>query len=152
MYSINLFSRDSGYKPRLDCMSRPSELRSSSFPPTCCALSSVSPPQRRHGYLFLSFAAALKLPLPFVFSEAFVIANDTGVMAGGGAGVLDLDGAAERLCAMCALTKCPAARAEQSESSPARVAAPMTRARRRALSPGLVGWEPRTPRRSSMAD
>lgn len=151
MYSINLFSRDSGSEPRLDCISKSSELRSSSFSPSCGSLLGLVP-QRTHDYLFLSFAAALKLPFPFVFSEAFVIASDTGVMAGGGAGVLDLDGAAERLCAMCALTKCPAARAEQSESSPARVAAPMTRARRRALSPGLVGWEPRTPRRSSMAD
>lgn len=63
----------------------------------------VSGKRKRQNYLFLSFAAALRLP--FVFSAAFVIANDTGVKAGGGAGVDDLEGAADRLCAICALTK-----------------------------------------------
>lgn len=84
------------------------------------------------------------------FSAALVIVNDTGVN-GGGAGVLLREGAALRLCAMCALTRWPAASALQSESSPARTAAPMMRARRRAFSPGSVGCEPLTPSMSSMA-
>jgi hypothetical protein len=82
-------------------------------------------------------------------SLALVIASDTGVMEG--AGVVDRELAALRLCCMWALTRWPAARALQRESSPARTAAPMIRAKRRALSPGFVGWEPRTPSMSSMA-
>lgn len=70
----------------------------------------------------------------------------------GGAGVLDRVGGAERLCAMCALTRWPAASAEHSDSSPASTVAAMTRASNRAFSPGVTGWAPRTPSMSSMAD
>jgi hypothetical protein len=56
-----------------------------------------------------------------------------------GAGVVLLVGGAERLCCMCALTKWPAASAEQRDSSPARTAAATMRANRLAFSPGLVG-------------
>lgn len=54
-------------------------------------------------------------------------------------GVADRVGAALRLWAMCALTRCPAASAEHRLSSPARTAAATIRASWRALSPGLVG-------------
>lgn len=67
-------------------------------------------------------------------------------------GVVLLVGTWLRLCAICALTRCPAAKALQRLSSPARTAAPMIRASFRAFSPGLVGCEPRTPSMSSMAD
>lgn len=77
------------------------------------------------------------------------MASDTGVM--GGAGVVEREGAALRLCCMCALTRWPAAKALHRDNSPAKVAAPMMRAKRRALSPGFVGCEPRTPSISSMA-
>ena len=69
-----------------------------------------------------------------------------------GAGVGALLVTAERLCAIWALTRCPAASAALSDNSPASTAAAMILARRRALSPGFVGCAPRTPRRSSMAD
>lgn len=62
-----------------------------------------------------------------------------------------VDAGVERLCAMCALTRCPAARAAHRESSPARTAPPMIRASRREFSPGVVGCEPRTPSMSSIA-
>lgn len=68
-----------------------------------------------------------------------------------GAGVLDRVGGALRLCAMCARTRCPAASAEHKLSSPASTAAATMRASRRALSPGFVGCEPRTPSMSNMA-
>lgn len=68
-------------------------------------------------------------------------------------GVADRVGAAgPRLWAICARTRCPAASAEHRLSSPARTAAATIRASRRAFSPGSVGWEPRTPSRSSIAD
>lgn len=67
-------------------------------------------------------------------------------------GVEDRVGAALRLWAMCAFTRCPAARAAHRLSSPARTEAAMIRDNWRAFSPGVVGWEPRTPSRSSMAD
>ena len=67
-------------------------------------------------------------------------------------GVVLLVGTWLRLCAMCALTRCPAAKALQRLSSPASTAAPMIRASFRAFSPGLVGCDPRTPSMSSMAD
>jgi hypothetical protein len=80
------------------------------------------------------------------------MARPTGVMAPvGGAGVVVRVGGAERLCCMCALTRCPAARALQSESSPARTAAAITRASRCEFAPGSVGWGPRTPSMSSIA-
>lgn len=86
----------------------------------------------------------------------FVIASPSVARAKGATaadtGVLDLVGTALRLCAMCACTRCPAASALQRLSSPASTAAPTIRASRRALSPGLVGCDPRTPRRSSIAD
>jgi hypothetical protein len=69
-----------------------------------------------------------------------------------GVGVVARLGAALRLCAMCARTRWPAARALQRLSSPARTAAATMRDSMRALSPGLVGFGPRTPRRSSMDD
>lgn len=96
---------------------------------------------------------AVVIPNPTVAAPT---AADTGVtdlvdasvrvpVAGANAGAL-------RLCAICALTRWPAARALHSESSPASTAAATMRARRRALSPGFVGCEPRTPSISSMAD
>lgn len=61
-----------------------------------------SPPYHNH-YLLESWAPAAladPLALPLVFSCALVMASDTGVIAAGGAGVLDREGAALRLCAM----------------------------------------------------
>lgn len=101
----------------------------------------------------LSIAAGLNpSPVPSLIL-ILVIAKLTGVWApvAGGAGVLDLVAGALRLCAIWLLTKWPAARALQRDNSPARTAAATIRASLRALSPGLVGCEPRTPRRSSIA-
>lgn len=108
-----------------------------------------------------SRAAALKLDDELAaFSAALVMASPTGVIVplagcdgcgGVGPGVPALEGAAERLCCMCALTRWPAAKALHRESSPASVAAAMMRARRREFSPALVGCGPRTPSMSSMA-
>lgn len=67
-------------------------------------------------------------------------------------GVLLRVGAADLLCAMWACTRCPAASALHKLNSPAKTLAATIRANRRAFSPGVVGWAPRTPRRSSMAD
>ena len=67
-------------------------------------------------------------------------------------GVVDLVGTALRLCAMCALTKCPAASALHKLSSPARTPAAIILASCRALSPGFVGCAPRTPSISSIDD
>lgn len=84
-----------------------------------------------------------------------VMANPSALFAAPTAvdtGVDDRVGTVLRLCAMCALTRWPAARAEHRLSSPASTAAATIRASWRALSPGLVGWEPRTPSSSSIAD
>lgn len=54
-------------------------------------------------------------------------------------GVVDLVGAWLLLCAMCAWTRWPAARALQRLSSPARTLAATILASRRAFSPGWVG-------------
>ena len=66
-------------------------------------------------------------------------------------GVLALVGTALLLCAICALTRWPAAKALQRLSSPANAVAATIRASCLALSPGFVGCEPRTPRRSRQA-
>lgn len=85
-------------------------------------------------------------------AAASVFAAGAGpVSALGGAGVLVRVAGWLRLCAMCDLTKCPAQSAAHKLSSPHNTAAPIIRASFRALSPQLVGCEPRTPRRSSMA-
>ena len=62
---------------------------------------------------------------------AALTATDTGVVGLVGAWLL--------LCAMCALTRWPAARALQRLSSPARTLAATILASRRAFSPGWVG-------------
>jgi hypothetical protein len=54
----------------------------------------------------------------------------------------------DRLWAMCARMRCPAARALRRESSPAITAAAMTDASVCAFFPGWEGWAPFTPRRS----
>jgi len=59
--------------------------------------------------------------------------------------------AVERLCRRWLLTRCPAARADISDSSPARTVAQMSLASCRALSPGEVGCEPLTPSISRQA-
>jgi hypothetical protein len=69
-----------------------------------------------------------------------------------GAGVGARLGTLLLLCAMCALTRCPAHNALLSDSSPASTPAAMTLASCLALSPGDVGCAPRTPSRSSIAD
>lgn len=66
-------------------------------------------------------------------------------------GVVDLVGAWLLLCAICALTRWPAASAPQRLSSPARTLAATILASRRAFSPGWVGWAPLTPSRSRQA-
>ena len=66
-------------------------------------------------------------------------------------GVVDLVFAELRLCAMCARTRCPAASALFKLSSPARTLAAMIRASFWEFPPGLVGWEPLSPRRSNIA-
>jgi hypothetical protein len=89
------------------------------------------------------------------FSLILVIANVVGVCVPGrppGVGVVARLGTALRLWLMWAWTRWPAARAAQRLSSPANTPAAMIRASCLALSPGLVGCGPRTPRRSSMAD
>ena len=82
-----------------------------------------------------------------VMGESFPFAEGPGLWALLGAAV----GAWERLWVMCALTRWPAARAEHNESSPARTPAATILASCCAFLPGVVGWAPRTPRRSSMA-
>src|SRR5436189_5735572 len=69
-----------------------------------------------------------------------------------GVGVVARLGTVLRLCAMCAFTRWPAASALHRLNSPASTAAATIRDSMRALSPGLVGCGPRTPRRSSMDD
>jgi hypothetical protein len=88
-----------------------------------------------------------------VLSCMLVMAKETGVCAplAMGAGVLDLVAGALRLWAMWLLTRCPAANALHNDNSPANTAAATILASLRALSPGFVGCEPRTPRRSSIA-
>jgi hypothetical protein len=90
---------------------------------------------------------------PCCFSEILVIVNPTGVfvLVGLPLRLAAALGAADRLCAMCACTKWPAASAAQRDNSPARTPAATIRASWRAFSPGLVAWAPRTPRRSSIA-
>ncbi len=97
-------------------------------------------------------------PHPLTNHLAVVIANPANACPFEGAalsaaetGVLDLVGTLLRLCAICALTRCPAARALQRLSSPASTLAATIRANCRALSPGWVGCAPRTPRRSRQA-
>ena len=82
-----------------------------------------------------------------VIGDSFPFAEGPGLWALLGATL----GAWDRLWVMCALTRWPAARAEQSESSPARTPAATILASCWAFLPGVVGWAPRTPRRSSMA-
>ncbi len=57
----------------------------------------------------------------------------------------------DRLCCICALMRCPAARALIKESSPAMTAAAMMRARREAFSPGDARFAPRIPSMSRTA-
>jgi hypothetical protein len=91
----------------------------------------------------------LRVAFPLVLPEGRPV---PGPLVNGvsGAGVVALVGGADRLNRMWALTRWPAASALHSDSSAARTAAAMMRARRRAFSPGVV-WGPRTPSRSSMA-
>jgi hypothetical protein len=106
----------------------------------------INIPQQLYRYLHPSLFL-LKPPhhrLGIIPPVAGVCAPVTGVGA--------LLGTLLLLCAIWALTRWPAHRALFRESSPAKTPAAMMRARRRALSPGAVGWAPRTPRRSSMAD
>lgn len=101
----------------------------SSWPlPVICA-EQTSRVQRRAR----SMAAALSAVVDAALSIPLVMARLLG------AGVLVRVGGADRLCCMCALTRCPAARALQSDSSPASTAAATMRANRLAFSPGLVG-------------
>lgn len=85
-----------------------------------------------------------------LYLDPFVICNEAGtfkvlacaLLKGSTAaetGVALRVGAALLLCAICALTKCPAARALHKLSSPARTAAATIRASRREFSPGSVG-------------
>lgn len=113
---------------------------------------------RRLGYIPLlgRSGSVRELPnsnryLPQIHSEEDIV-NPRAALTAAETGVEVRVVAALRLCAMCALTRWPAASAEHKLSSPARTAAATIRASCRALSPGLVGWEPRTPSISSMAD
>lgn len=88
----------------------------------------------------------------FALSAAAGVVMPVIIRPAGGAGVLDRVGGADLLCAMCAWTRCPAASALHSDNSPANTVAATIRERRRAFSPGVMGWAPRTPSMSSMAD
>ena len=107
--------------------------------------------RRSRGHLYVC-ASNVKCGIYTVLHFEVVMDSPRAAPTAAETGVDDRVGAGPRLCAMCALTRCPAASAEHKLSSPARTAAPTMRASIRALSPGLVGCDPRTPRRSSIAD
>lgn len=91
------------------------------------------------------------LALVVLVNPNVLLLSSTGVVGMLGAGVGALEGTWDRLCAIWACTRWPAARAEQRDNSPASTAAAIMRDNWRAFSPGVVMFGPRTPKRSSMA-